>query len=169
MTNEHAERQNTEPVSKNLCKFVDNCAQQVHRYWIIASINSKSKEQYKMEARILLACYLHQSLVMDAKALQTNLCSASYIRWQCGTTRICLPLLLSAGRAAIDRYLLSCGPACCWWPMLGQTDEQTPCPHTTRYLPFQRRDCWLVFLLCSSFACSIHELCLYFLTIKLYF
>ena len=69
MTNEHAERQNTEPVSKNLCKFVDNCAQQVHRYWIIASINSKSKEQYKMEARILLACYLHQSLVMDAKAL----------------------------------------------------------------------------------------------------
>jgi len=37
----------------------------------------------------------------------TSLCSASYVRWQRGTTRIRPPLLQSA---AIRRYLLSAGP-----------------------------------------------------------
>jgi len=43
-----------------------------------------------------------------------------------------IPLLLSADRAAIDRYRLPTGPTeanqqqrvCCWGPMLGQTDGQ---------------------------------------------
>ena len=37
----------------------------------------------------------------------TSLCSAAYRHWQSGIARIRTPLLLSAGRAAIDRYFLS--------------------------------------------------------------
>ena len=51
------------------------------------------------------------------------MCSASCVRRHRGTVRIRTPLLLSAGRAAID---ISCPPGpqrvCCCWPMLGQTD-----------------------------------------------
>jgi len=54
-------------------------------------------------------------------------------RWQRSTARIRPTLLLSAGRAAIDRYLLPAGPTaanlqrwvCCCGPMLGQTDGRT--------------------------------------------
>jgi len=53
--------------------------------------------------------------------------------WHCPHPTLLL-LLPSAGRAAIDRYLLTAGPTaanlqqrvCCCGPMLGQTDGRTP-------------------------------------------
>jgi len=65
------------------------------------------------------------------RTTSASLYSASYVRWQHGTVRI--RPLLSAGRAAIDRYLLPAGPTaanlhqrvCCYGPMLGHRDGQT--------------------------------------------
>ena len=62
--------------------------------------------------------------------INTGLSSATNVCWQRGTARIQLPLLLTAGRATIDQYLLPAGPTtanlqhwvCCCGPMLGHTD-----------------------------------------------
>ena len=63
----------------------------------------------------------------------TKVCSASYVSWKRGTTRIapccCAPCSCGAGRAADDRHLLSAGPTAANSPHVLQrvygTDRQT--------------------------------------------
>ena len=67
-------------------------------------------------------------------ACATSLCSASYVSWQRGTTRIRPPHAATAAhQTAINRHPLTARPTaanlqeriCCCGPTLGQTGEQT--------------------------------------------
>ena len=69
------------------------------------------------------------------------------------TTWWCPPLMLSAGRAAVDQYLR---PAWRCGPMLGQTDCRTPyrytdpAPHTMRAVPIKCAEQDRKALMCSD-------------------
>jgi len=66
----------------------------------------------KSRARLCENVGLFCEVVRKPILVQTSLCWASYISWHHGTARICCCapwLLLSASRAAINRYLLPAG------------------------------------------------------------